>query len=166
MKITLILSFLTCASATNRGQFLCVQRCNQLPFKVAVDARRASCIEGCNSTVTLNNTSEAIQRDIKCVKKCNARKTPYRKTTECIERCPEVADATHRKTKYGKTNTKKTKEEGASGDRMAVTKDELEMHPSLPMLNISDAFRGAEEEQEHPSLPMLSLNRNAVATDS
>lgn len=164
MKSTLLLSLLTCASALSRRQFLCVQRCNQLPFKVAVTARRASCIEGCNTISTpVNSSNGAILRDARCVKKCNARKTPYRKRTECIERCPQV-DATDKKAKDDMENIKTEKNEVAK--QMAVEKDGLEMHPSLPMLNISEAFAGKEEEAEHPSLPMLHLHRNAVDTDS
>jgi hypothetical protein len=165
MKCTLLLIILTSAAALDRKQHLCIQRCNQLPFKVAISARRASCIEGCNATAAKIN-ADSILRDAKCVKKCNARKTPHRRTIECIERCPEIAAALNRK-ESAKT-MKDVQNEATRGKTIAVTKDGMEMHPhpSLPMLNISEASVDGTEDPEHPSLPMLALNKNTDATDS
>lgn len=147
----------TRTSALSRKHSICVNRCNNLPFKVAVSARRASCIEGCNATATatvLNHVINSSSRDLKCIKKCNSRKTTHRRTIECIERCPDSSA----------TVSSKQKNEGKP--KLIVDTKYDEIHPSLPMLITSEAFAGAEELVEHPSLPMLSINTTSVSTAS
>lgn len=122
---------------------------------MAINARRATCIEGCNATITKVN-ADSISRDAKCVKKCNARKTPHRRTTECIQRCPEIAVAATVNDYESAKTTRDISNEASTGKTIAVTKDGMEMHPhpSLPMLN--KAFVEEAEDPEHPSIPMFS----------
>lgn len=139
-------------SGLSRRESLCIQRCNQLPFKVAVNTRRAACIEGCDSFKVENTVTSFM-----CVRKCNARKTSQRKIAECIARCPENTAAVE-KTEEEIQNSLK-----GGGSKADASIDD-DVHPSLPMLNVSNAFVGAEEIVDHPSLPMLELERNV--TDS
>ncbi|KAL3799260.1 hypothetical protein HJC23_012985 [Cyclotella cryptica] len=90
MKYTLILPGLAYTHASawtiSGNQAECVQRCNDLPFKVAVSARRAACIESCSS-------DPAVSRDPSCVDECNSKRTPRRKRAACIMRCPIPSDS-------------------------------------------------------------------------
>jgi len=85
MKYTLILPVLAythaSAWAIPGNQSECVKRCNDLPFKVAVSARRAVCIESCRS-------GPAAPRDPSCVNDCKSTRKQRRKRAACIEHCP------------------------------------------------------------------------------
>ncbi|KAL7482199.1 hypothetical protein ACHAW6_011767 [Cyclotella cf. meneghiniana] len=170
MKNILILSVLAYTSALSiPGKHSpCVTRCSQLPFKVAVSARRAACIESCASitatvdaTVRSDGTSSSVLRDPQCVRSCDAKKKSSRRKRDlCITRCP-IFD---RRSENRKTSVNSETNGDRSEAYVGAQNDQL--HPSLPMLNLSRAFAGAEDELLHPSLPMLSLNTNTINTDA
>ena len=170
MKNILILSILAYTSALSipGKHSRCVTRCSQLPFKVAVSARRTACIESCASiTATVDaivgsdDISSSVLRDTQCVRSCDAKKKSSRRKRDlCITRCPIFDNQSEDRKTSANSETNGEKSEASVGTQ----NDQL--HPSLPMLNLTEAFAGADNELIHPSLPMLSLNTNTIDTDT
>lgn len=81
------------AFSLSRSQSKCVERCNSLPFKIAIETRRKACIEGCrpihDTPINTNPTPTAASRDATCVEECNAKGGSRRFKSACIRRCPE-----------------------------------------------------------------------------
>ena len=91
-KYTVLLPVLSYTSAFNlsRKHSECTERCNQLPFKVAVESRRSDCIKSCAPKVYDDALSQsAVGRDEICVNLCKDKKGSKRFIKACILRCPE-----------------------------------------------------------------------------
>ena len=170
MKNIMILSILACTSALSipGKHSRCATRCSQLPFKVAVSARRSACIESCASITAAVDASvgsdgipSSVFRDPQGVRSCDVKKKSSRRKRDlCIARCP-IFDNQSEDRKISANSEINDERSQAS---VGAQNDQL--HPSLPMLNLTEAFAGADNEVIHPSLPMLSLNFNTVDTDA
>lgn len=93
MKYISILSAISCATAfsLSKKRSKCVERCNQLPFKVSIETRRKACLAGCGSPDVDPSINAEIRsshsNDATCIEHCNAQEGSRRSKRACIKQC-------------------------------------------------------------------------------